>query len=408
MTTLIQFATKVDSTMQTMYTDGAGAMSAFLEEMQTQEALYERTEQDRLQSLADFYKQRAENNYQTLIDARIQATSAGDIDSAQYFDSNASKLSAMINNAEASSINYWERSLNTSLSSPAFKTLSKYGGFFGDVIDLAGISAAAAAGNWNRVGEISSGILGSIAGGILGADIALAFGAMALGPFAVAAVAIGVGLGALAGDALGELFWDLFGESMQNLISDLVNTDFSAGQIMLNPNDPLTFDLDGDGVETIPENGLDGVLFDHNADGVKTATGWVSPDDGFLVRDINGNGTIDSGRELFGDNTLLSDGTVAANGFEALADLDSNADGVIDVNDVAFWELRIWQDGNSDGITQMGELLTLEQASVASINTAYEETEIIQNGNIISGVGSYTKTDGTSSTLGSVASLGSV
>jgi hypothetical protein len=50
-----------------------------------------------------------------------------------------------------------------------------------------------------------------------------------------------------------------------------------------------------------------------------------------VVRDLNGNGTIDSGRELFGDNTILTRGAragqVAANGFEALADLDSNADG---------------------------------------------------------------------------------
>ena len=67
----------------------------------------------------------------------------------------------------------------------------------------------------------------------------------------------------------------------------------------------------------------------------------MSPDDGFLVRDINGNGTIDTGRELFGDNTLLSDGTIAANGFEALADLDSNADGVVDVNDA---ELNIYKN----------------------------------------------------------------
>lgn len=38
--------------------------------------------------------------------------------------------------------------------------------------------------------------------------------------------------------------------------------------------------------------------------------------------DRNGNGAIDSGRELFGDETLLADGKKAAHGFAALAELD--------------------------------------------------------------------------------------
>ena len=69
--------------------------------------------------------------------------------------------------------------------------------------------------------------------------------------------------------------------------------------------DPLTLDLDGDGIETIAAAGFSGSLFDHNRDGIRTATGWVSADDGLLVRDLNGNGKIDNGGELFGDNTLL-------------------------------------------------------------------------------------------------------
>ena len=46
------------------------------------------------------------------------------------------------------------------------------------------------------------------------------------------------------------------------------------------------------------------ILFDHNADGVKTGTGWLNGDDAWLVLDRDGNGTIDSGRELFGVETL--------------------------------------------------------------------------------------------------------
>lgn len=87
--------------------------------------------------------------------------------------------------------------------------------------------------------------------------------------------------------------------------------------------DPLTLDLDGDGIETIAASNNSGVMFDSIVDGIKTATGWISSDDGILVRDINQNGTIDNGSELFGDSTKLSSGVNASNGFAALVDLDT-------------------------------------------------------------------------------------
>lgn len=68
---------------------------------------------------------------------------------------------------------------------------------------------------------------------------------------------------------------------------------------------PLILDLNGDGVKTTSI--FDGsVYFDHDGNGFAEKTGWVSTDDGLLVRDINGNGLIDNGSELFGSNTLLS------------------------------------------------------------------------------------------------------
>ena len=131
--------------------------------------------------------------------------------------------------------------------------------------------------------------------------------------------------------------------------------------------DPLVLDLDGDGIETTSI--LDGtvILFDHNADGVKTGTGWVKPDDGWLVLDRNGNGTIDSGRELFGVDTLKSNNQLASSGFDALKDLDSNKDGKIDFADSVFANLRIWRDLNQDGISQAAELTTLSANSVTAI-----------------------------------------
>lgn len=104
--------------------------------------------------------------------------------------------------------------------------------------------------------------------------------------------------------------------------------------------DPLILDLDGDGIETISINS--GAYFDHDGNGFAEQTGWAAPDDGLLVRDINGNGTIDSGKELFGDQAVLKNGSNATNGFQALADLDDNNDGKIDANDAAYSQLKVW------------------------------------------------------------------
>ncbi len=156
---------------------------------------------------------------------------------------------------------------------------------------------------------------------------------------------------------------------------------------------PIMLDLDGDGIESV---GLQGsAYFDHAADGFAELTSWVGPDDGLLVRDLDGNGTIDSGRELFGSETLLANGQKAANGFEALRDLDANGDGVVDASDAAFADLHVWQDSDGDGYTSDGELLTLEEAGVKSMNVAYTNSSFIDpQGNAHKQVGSYTTTDG--------------
>ncbi len=157
---------------------------------------------------------------------------------------------------------------------------------------------------------------------------------------------------------------------------------------------PIVLDLDGDGVETT--NVKDGSYFDHDGNGFAEQTGWAASDDGILVRDINGNGSIDNGKELFGDHTLLGDGTRASNGFQALADLDENADGKIDANDAAFSQLKVWKDIDGDGYSSTDELMSLSDAGVTSINTGYTDSTLVDDqGNEHRQVGNFTKTDGT-------------
>lgn len=90
-----------------------------------------------------------------------------------------------------------------------------------------------------------------------------------------------------------------------------------------NPYDgcPVLLDLENDGIRL---TGLDDpVWFDIDADGEVDLMGWTDRSEGLLALDRNGNGTIDSGAELFGNATPLLDGARALNGYLALAELDS-------------------------------------------------------------------------------------
>lgn len=160
--------------------------------------------------------------------------------------------------------------------------------------------------------------------------------------------------------------------------------------------DPLILDLNGDGVQTtrLSKSTTTGVHFNLDAKGFAENTAWVDAHDGLLVRDLNGDGKITSGRELFGNYTQLKNGSRAANGFEALKEIDNNNDGVVDSNDVAFNTLKVWKDINTDGITDTDELLTLNQAGVKSLKVAYtQSTAKDTQGNAHAQLGSFIAAD---------------
>ncbi|OHU86659.1 hypothetical protein BET10_18530 [Pseudoalteromonas amylolytica] len=143
------------------------------------------------------------------------------------------------------------------------------------------------------------------------------------------------------------------------------------------PASPLVLDLDGDGVETVGHE--QGIYFDHEGDSIRELSGFAGADDGLLAIDLDGDGKITSGQELFGSHTILANGEKAEHGFAALAQYDSNGDGVIDSNDTAFSRLRVFQDKNQNGKTDDGELLTLEEAGVGSISLSHQNSEIVDN-----------------------------
>jgi hypothetical protein len=140
------------------------------------------------------------------------------------------------------------------------------------------------------------------------------------------------------------------------------------------PSSPVVVDLDHAGFEF---TGLDhAVSFDIDADGLPEQLAWTNgkSSDLFLCWDRNGNGVIDNGGELFGDNTRFLDGTLAENGYQVLFELDvehGNSNGFIEAQDAIYDQLCLWDDRNRNGVSEAQELSTLREEGVTALAVAY-------------------------------------
>ena len=145
---------------------------------------------------------------------------------------------------------------------------------------------------------------------------------------------------------------------------------------------PIAIDLHGDGIQTLSID--KGVKFDMLNTGEAVNTGWLSGDDGFLAIDNDGDGLISSRAELFGGGV--------GDGFAKLKSFDSNGDGLVNESDIQFSELKLWQDANENGVTDQGELMSLDSVGITNLNTTYTNVfSTDANGNIHGEVSSAVK-----------------
>jgi len=152
---------------------------------------------------------------------------------------------------------------------------------------------------------------------------------------------------------------------------------------------PIVIDLNGNGIQTIARSNSQG-SFDLLGTGKAVDSGWLSGDDGFLVVDHNGNGSIDDISEMFG-------GSSKGAGFSKLSAFDSNGDGVLDANDADFASLKIWRDINGNHQTDDGELMSLTDAGLVGLSIGYSELPFLDaQGNLHLERGSATLADGSS------------
>lgn len=128
---------------------------------------------------------------------------------------------------------------------------------------------------------------------------------------------------------------------------------------------PVILDLDGDGVEMISINDSR-AWFDVTGDGTLHKTGWVGADDALLAFDENGDGKITTASEvMFASRTAITTDT----DLEAIAtEFDTNYDGILDASDAQFGTFRVWKDTNGNGETDAGELKTLTEMGMNSVN----------------------------------------
>ena len=142
--------------------------------------------------------------------------------------------------------------------------------------------------------------------------------------------------------------------------------------------------------------------FDFDGDGNASKTAWVGSDDGLLAIDLNDDGRVNDGSEIV--FTQYADGSKTDLEGLSIA-FDTNEDGKLSAEDEQFDKFGVWQDADSDGVTDEGEFMSLVSLGIETIGLVNDgNTSVSQDGSVTTfGYAEYTNEDGSIGIVGDVA-----
>lgn len=156
--------------------------------------------------------------------------------------------------------------------------------------------------------------------------------------------------------------------------------------------DPLVINFDGNAAQLQDTR----FAFDIEGNGDKVNVALLAPGSAYVALDLNHNGQVDSGKELFG--------TQSGNGFADLMKYDADGNGWIDDNDPIFSQLQAWSP-DAEGGGSLGSLGSLKALgvgalSLASQSTAFElKNDANQSLGAVRATGVYLNENGSAGTL---------
>ncbi|HEY9105960.1 MAG TPA: cadherin-like domain-containing protein, partial [Roseateles sp.] len=160
---------------------------------------------------------------------------------------------------------------------------------------------------------------------------------------------------------------------------------------------PIAIDLNGDGFQFTDVDDSN-VFFDVNGDGWRRKISWINPSDGLIAYDRNGDGKIDR----FDEISFVPYKPDGQTDLEGLRAFDTNGDGVFSAADEKWAAFGVWQDANSNGVTDPGELKSLTDLGINGISLSSDGKFQVINGQTVHGIGQATKSDGSQLALADV------
>ncbi len=158
---------------------------------------------------------------------------------------------------------------------------------------------------------------------------------------------------------------------------------YSEQQYML--CDPLVINYKGNALDITDQK----FSFDLDADGKVEEISSLGEGSAFLALDLNGDGKINDGSELFG--------TRSGNGFADLAAYDDDGNGWIDENDAVFDKLKLWSGSSLGSIRDAG----LGAIYLESVRSEFSKKNAFDNATqaIVRKSGVYLMEDGSAGSI---------